>query len=138
MHSRRIDNEPRRRCTSRKHLSEIRNWNSSLRSRAARGKGDSAKLEAEAIKLFSELDEASPRVELIPGVTVADVDIDCLVHDIDRTSDRCTVLVKTFAGDYLRVETQWAGGWLDPQVDRLKPAAEERQPLGELQGIETV
>ncbi|HVX63533.1 MAG TPA: TlpA disulfide reductase family protein [Pirellulales bacterium] len=44
-----------------------------LRSRAARGKGDSAKLEAEAIELFSELEEASPRVELIPGITVADV-----------------------------------------------------------------
>jgi hypothetical protein len=71
-------------------------------------------------------------------VTVADVDIDCRVHDIDRTSDRFTVLVKTFAEDYLRVETQWAGGWLDPQVDRLKPVTEERQPLGELQGIEAV
>ncbi len=44
-----------------------------LRSQAARGKGDSAKLEAEAIELFSELEEASPRVELIPGITVADV-----------------------------------------------------------------
>ncbi len=77
-------------------------------------------------------------IEDLLRVTVADVHIDCLVHDIDRTSDRCTVLVKTFAGDYLRVETQWAGGWLDPQVDRLKPIAEERQPLGELQGIEAV
>ncbi|EFW91232.1 hypothetical protein ZOD2009_15431 [Haladaptatus paucihalophilus DX253] len=71
-------------------------------------------------------------------VTVADVDIDCHVHDIDRTNDRFTILVKTFAGDYLRVETQWAGGWLDPQVDRLKPVAEERQPLGKLQDVKAV
>jgi len=71
-------------------------------------------------------------------VTVGDVTIDCHVHDIDRTSDRFTILVKTFAEDYLRVETQWVGGWLDPQVDRLKPIAEERQPLGELQNIEAV
>lgn len=44
-----------------------------LQSRAARKKGDPAKLEAEAIELFSELDDVCPRVELIPGVTVADV-----------------------------------------------------------------
>ncbi|MFH5802314.1 hypothetical protein [Haladaptatus sp. CMAA 1911] len=61
-------------------------------------------------------------------VTVADVDIDCHVYDIDRMSDRFTVLVKTFAADHLRIETQWAGGWLNPQVDQLKPIAEERQP----------
>lgn len=69
-------------------------------------------------------------------VTVGDVTIDCHVHDIDRTNDRFTILVKTFAEDYLRIETQWVGGWLDPQVDRLKPIAEERQPIGELQNIE--
>lgn len=69
-------------------------------------------------------------------VTVADVTIDCRVHDIDRRDGRFTLLVETFAGDYLRIETLWACGWLDPQVDRLKPVAEERQPLGELQGIE--
>ncbi|WP_435159742.1 hypothetical protein [Haladaptatus sp. DFWS20] len=69
-------------------------------------------------------------------ITVSDVSIDCHVHDIDRTNDRFTLLLETFSGDYLRVETQWARGWLDPQVDRLKPVAEERQPLGELQGIE--
>ena len=69
-------------------------------------------------------------------ITVSDITIDCHVHDIDRTSDRFTLLLETFAGDYLRVETQWARGWLDPQVDRLKPVAEERQPLGELQNVE--
>ncbi|WP_227357625.1 hypothetical protein [Haladaptatus salinisoli] len=69
-------------------------------------------------------------------VTVAGVTIDCCVHDIDRRDSRFTLLLKTFAEDYLRIETQWACGWLDPQVDRLKPVAEERQPLGELQGIE--
>ncbi|WP_458187820.1 hypothetical protein [Haladaptatus sp. NG-WS-4] len=69
-------------------------------------------------------------------VTVGDVAIDCRVHDIDRTDSRFTLLLQTFAGDYLRVETQWARGWLDPQVDRLKPVEEERQPLGELQAIE--
>ncbi|WP_266081752.1 hypothetical protein [Haladaptatus caseinilyticus] len=69
-------------------------------------------------------------------ITVSDISIDCHVHDIDRTDDRYTLLLKTFSGDFLRIETQWARGWLDPQVDRLKPVAEERQPLGELQSIE--
>lgn len=69
-------------------------------------------------------------------ITVADVTIECRVHDIDRQDRQYTLLLETFAGDYLRVETLWAGGWLDPQVDRLKPIAEERQPLGQLQEIE--
>lgn len=69
-------------------------------------------------------------------ITVADVTIECRVHDIDRRDRRFTLLLETFAGDYLRVETLWVGGWLDPQVDRLKPIAEERQPLGQLQEIE--
>ncbi|SIR77515.1 hypothetical protein SAMN05421858_3786 [Haladaptatus litoreus] len=76
------------------------------------------------------------KIEDFLRVTVSDVTIKCHVHDIDRTSDRFTLLLKTFSNDYLRIETQWAGGWLDPQVDRLKPIAEERQPLGELQAIE--
>ncbi len=69
-------------------------------------------------------------------ITVNDTAIDCHVHDIDRTDDRFTLLLETFAGDFLRVETHWTRGWLDPQVDRLKPVAEERQPLGELQDVE--
>ncbi|GAA0241204.1 hypothetical protein ACFFQF_29655 [Haladaptatus pallidirubidus] len=69
-------------------------------------------------------------------ITVSGVTIECHVHDIDRTNDRFTLLLKTFSNDYLRIETQWVRGWLDPQVDRLKPVAEERQPLGELQNIE--
>lgn len=69
-------------------------------------------------------------------ITVGDAGFECRVHDIDRTDSRYTMLLETFGNDYLRVETQWAGGWLDPQVDRLKPVAEERQPLGELQSIE--
>lgn len=76
------------------------------------------------------------KIEDALRVTVGGVGIDCHVHDIDRTDSRFTLLLKTFSGDYLRVETQWASGWLDPQVDRLKPVAEERQPLGELQAIE--
>lgn len=71
-------------------------------------------------------------------VTVDDTSIDGEVSAIDRADRRFTVLVETFASDYLRVETQWAGGWLDPQVDRLKPHAEERQPLGELRAVELV
>ncbi|WP_433630455.1 hypothetical protein [Halomicrococcus sp. NG-SE-24] len=71
-------------------------------------------------------------------ITVCGVTIDCHVHHIDRTDSRFTLLLATFADDYLRVETQRVNGWLDPQVDRLKPVAEERQPLGELDAIRPV
>ncbi|WP_440010460.1 hypothetical protein [Halomicrococcus sp. SG-WS-1] len=71
-------------------------------------------------------------------ITVDGVTIDGHVHHVDRTDSRFTLLLATFADDFLRVETQWADGWLDPQVDRLKPVAEERQPLGELDAIRPV
>ena len=85
---------------------------------------------SDLMDIFNDLSIEDP-VQIIVG----EVTINCCVHRVNRSNHHLTVLFTTFANDYLRVETEWANGWLDPQVDRLKPVAEKRQPIGELQAI---